>query len=66
MGAAYAKMPGVSAWKGSDTCDEMAVLNTCTNAVSGRFVIPAKAGIHALYWRWIPAFAGMTYGGEVI
>ena len=23
-------------------------------------VIPAKAGIHAPYWRWIPAFAGMT------
>jgi hypothetical protein len=23
-------------------------------------VIPAKAGIHASYWRWIPAFAGMT------
>jgi hypothetical protein len=24
-------------------------------------VIPAKAGIHASYWRWIPAFAGMTF-----
>jgi hypothetical protein len=23
-------------------------------------VIPAKAGIHASRWRWIPAFAGMT------
>jgi hypothetical protein len=23
-------------------------------------VIPAKAGIHASCWRWIPAFAGMT------
>jgi hypothetical protein len=23
-------------------------------------VIPAKAGIHALYLPWIPAFAGMT------
>ena len=23
-------------------------------------VIPAKAGIHALLQRWIPAFAGMT------
>jgi hypothetical protein len=23
-------------------------------------VIPAKAGIHASYWRWISAFAGMT------
>jgi len=23
-------------------------------------VIPAKAGIHASYWPWIPAFAGMT------
>jgi hypothetical protein len=27
-------------------------------------VIPAKAGIHA-HCRWIPAFAGMTCGGEV-
>jgi hypothetical protein len=25
-----------------------------------RSVIPAKAGIHASHWRWIPAFAGMT------
>jgi hypothetical protein len=24
-------------------------------------VIPAKAGIHASCWRWIPAFAGMTF-----
>jgi hypothetical protein len=23
-------------------------------------VIPAKAGIHASNWRWIPAFPGMT------
>jgi hypothetical protein len=23
-------------------------------------VIPAKTGIHASNWRWIPAFAGMT------
>jgi hypothetical protein len=27
-------------------------------------VIPAKAGIHASCWRWIPAFAGMTVRGS--
>ncbi|GGA27540.1 hypothetical protein [Dyella nitratireducens] len=27
-------------------------------------VIPAKAGIHALYLPWIPAFAGMTIRSE--
>jgi hypothetical protein len=32
-----------------------------------RIVIPAKAGIHASCWRWIPAFAGMTMrrGGDL-
>jgi hypothetical protein len=29
-------------------------------AKKSHIVIPAKAGIHASYWRWIPAFAGMT------
>jgi hypothetical protein len=33
---------------------------------SKRGVIPAKAGIHASYWRWIPAFAGMTPGGKCL
>jgi hypothetical protein len=29
-------------------------------AKKSHIVIPAKAGIHASCWRWIPAFAGMT------
>src|SRR5579875_164011 len=36
------------------------VPHICLNDKSRLTVIPAKAGIHASYWRWIPAFAGMT------
>jgi hypothetical protein len=34
--------------------------NNYRSLYKSRAVIPAKAGIHASYWRWIPAFAGMT------
>ncbi|GGA31859.1 hypothetical protein [Dyella nitratireducens] len=40
--------------------------DTHIDAVSARIVIPAKAGIHRQYEAWIPAFAGMTYGDEML
>jgi hypothetical protein len=34
-----------------------------TGALLGGPVIPAKAGIQAVWgWNWLPAFAGMTNG----
>ncbi|WP_188792303.1 hypothetical protein [Dyella nitratireducens] len=36
------------------------------DSISKQIVIPAKAGIHASYWPWIPAFAGMTSRSETV
>jgi len=40
--------------------ERQAEASTLRIATSHPTVIPAKAGIHASCWRWIPAFAGMT------